>query len=79
MKKFYRMKLALLNREIAVNEDSIRAVLPTDEADTYRAWLTSDLSVTADIAQRIANLGGVTPITQDWWDVHSTDLKSLFP
>lgn len=72
------MKLALLNREIAVNEDSIRAVLPTDEADTYRVWLTSDLSVTVDIAQRIANLGGVTPVTQDWWDVNSTDLKSLF-
>ncbi|NYE61996.1 hypothetical protein FHW58_003203 [Duganella sp. 1224] len=77
MAKFYKMTLSLLNSEIAVNENSIVAVMRTDEADSYRVWLSNELSITDDIAKRVAKLGAVTPISQDWWDVKSSDLKTL--
>ncbi|MBV7536876.1 hypothetical protein KW842_13990 [Duganella sp. sic0402] len=79
-KKFYRMTLSVLESEIAVNADSIMAViqLPNNGANHYRVWLTGPLPIAADISKRIAQLGGVTPLTQDWWDVTSSDFGDLF-
>lgn len=79
MTKFYRMNFPILGCEVAVNENSIRAVVPTDEADSYRVWLTGEMNVTDDIAQRIVKLAGIRSVSKDWWDVKSTDLKVLFP
>lgn len=80
-KKFYRMTLSVLDSEIAVNADNIMAVMPMPGGDAgkYRVWLTGPLAIAADISKRIAQLGGVTPLTQDWWDVTSSDLGDLFP
>lgn len=78
--KFYRMTLSVLDSELATNADSIKAVMPRPEkgVDVYRVWLNGSLAISADISTRIAQLGGVTPLSQDWWDVKSNDLGELF-
>lgn len=54
-------------------------MLPTGEPKAYRIWLSETLTLRDDIAKRAANLGGVTPISQDWWDVTSDQLEAIFP
>jgi len=78
--KFYRMTLSVLDSELAINADSIKAVmlLPQKGVDAYRVWLNGSLAISADISNRIAQLGGVTPLSQDWWDVKSSDLGEIF-
>lgn len=78
MTKFYVVKVSLLDQEIAINESAIVAVLPTGEPKAYRIWLNETLTLRQDIASRVANLGGVTPISQDWWDVTSEQLGEIF-
>lgn len=78
MTKFYVVKVTLLDQEIAINERSIVAVLPTGEPQAYRIWLRETLTLREDIAKRVAKLAGVTPISQDWWDVTSDQLEAIF-
>ena len=77
---FYRMTLTAINYEVAINRNSIRAVLPAGSPGSYVVWLDRPLHVTKDIAKRIAKLDGdrAVPLDKDFWEVSSTDLSRLF-
>lgn len=75
---FYRMKLAVLDQEIAINADELRAVLPAEEVGSYHVWLVHPLEIQDEVAKRVLTLGGVLPVNQNVWKVSSTDLEGLF-
>ena len=76
---FYRMTFKAINYEVAINRNSIRAVLPAAGAQhSYVVWLDRPLHVSKDIAKRIAKLDGTVPMDKDVWEVSSEDLARLF-
>lgn len=74
---FYRMKLAVLDQEIAINANELRAVLPAEEDGSYHVWLVHPLELQDEVAKRVLTLGGVLPVNQAVWKVTSTELKAL--
>lgn len=76
-RQFFRVKLSNIDQKLAINASDIRAVLPVGN-EKYQIWLANDLEVSTEIGIRSAKLAGVTPLSKDSWEVHSTDLAELF-
>lgn len=75
--KFYRVKIASLDKEFAINSSDIRAVLPLGD-NKYHIWLSGDIEITEELGKRLSKLAGVTPLKKDTWEVKSSDLDELF-
>jgi hypothetical protein len=76
-RQFLRVKLSSLDQQLAINASDIRAVLPLG-GDRYQIWLSSDFEISSEIGKRLSKLAGVTTLSKDSWEVHSSDLADLF-
>lgn len=76
-RQFVRVKIAAATEEVAINQDHILAFAPNGQKNGYFIWLTNPLQIPSSLATRISQLGGVTPLQQEMWDVTSTDLAAL--
>lgn len=76
-RQFFRVKLSVLDHVLALNSNDIRAVVSLGKGK-FAIWLSRDFEVSAELGKRLAQLGGVTPLSKDCWEVESSDLAELF-
>ena len=76
-RQFFRVRLAIVDQQLAINASFIHAVLPMGK-DKYRLWLAGEFEIPAEAGKRDPKLAGVTPLSKDWLEVKSSDLAELF-
>ena len=79
MTTFHKLKLPGVKHPIAVNADEIRAVMRKPDGSGFLVWLKSDLGIKHEVAERVVQLAGLTPMVKDVWDCTSEDLELLLP